>query len=317
MHGSLIPFVVGALLVPTLLVAAEAPTIPAANSYESDVNQWHAQRVERLQREGGWLTLVGLYWLDEGENKFGSDPGNHVILPAGKAPAVAGSFVRHGKQVTLQPAAGLDSAMTTHIGDAAVTASTPLKTDADGEPTEMRIGPLTFFVISRGDRLGIRVRDSQAPALATFHGIDRFPIEVSWRIEARFEPFTPPKQIPITNVLGMVDPTPSPGAVVFEHGGQTFHIDALVDTDDGRLFLIFKDQTSGKETYGAGRFLYTDAAPKDGKVVLDFNKAYNPPCAFSTYATCPLPPPQNRLALRIDAGEKAWGHGAEHAGVTP
>jgi uncharacterized protein (DUF1684 family) len=173
----------------------------------------------------------------------------------------------------------------------------------EGDKVRIRV------VIKRGDRLGVRVKDKQSPALAGFHGLDNYPVEPSWRVEARFEPYSPPKEVPIPNVLGQVTPSPSPGAVVFDWQGKTYRLDALGSVEEG-LSLIFADQTNGKETYGAGRFLET-GPPKDGKVVVDFNRAYNPPCAFTAFATCPLPPAQNRLALRVEAGEKKYA-GAAH-----
>ncbi len=226
-----------------------------------------------------------------------------MIFPAGKAPAVAGSFERHGKDVTIKVMPGVG---VTHDGKPVDTLF--LRSDADGPPTGLELGSLRFFVIDRGDRVGVRVKDTKSPALAAFHGLDEFPIRPDWRVAARFEPYQPPKQIPIPNILGQVTDTPSPGAVVFEKDGKTYRLDALPGGEDGSLFVIFGDQTNGHETYGAGRFLGIDP-PKDGRVVVDFNQAYNPPCAFTSYATCPLPPKQNKLAMRVEAGEKKYGEG--------
>ncbi|HVT57741.1 MAG TPA: DUF1684 domain-containing protein [Thermoanaerobaculia bacterium] len=289
--------------------APAEPTAPTASVapdealHRKEIEGWRAERLAGLKKDNGWFTLVGLFWLHEGENRFGSDPGNVVILPQGKAPAVAGVLVRHGNDVELraEPGAGVQ-----HDGKQVATLA--LASDAKGPTTVLKLGSLSFYLIKRGDRLGVRVKDSQSPALAAFHGIESFPIDGRWRVVARFEPHQPPKKIPIANVLGTTEDQPSPGVVVFEHEGKTYRLDALTESDDGSLFLIFADQTNGRESYGAGRFLNTPA-PKDGKVVVDFNKAYNPPCAFSAFATCPLPPPQNRLALRIEAGEKKYGDG--------
>lgn len=273
------------------------------DAYTQEIETWRADREKGLKREDGWFTLVGLFWLKEGENRFGTDPGNTVIFPEGRGPALAGTLVRKGDavEVKVQPGAEV-----THEGKPVTTLA--LQDDSKGEPTVLQLGSLSFHLIRRGDRLGVRVKDSKAPALAAFHGLDNYPVQPGWRVEARFEPYTPVKKIPIPNVLGQVDQSPSPGAVVFERGGKTYRLDALEGSPDGGLFLIFADATSGKETYGAGRFLATDP-PKDGKVVVDFNKAYNPPCAYSAYATCPLPPAQNKLALRVEAGEKKYGEG--------
>jgi hypothetical protein len=179
--------------------------------------------------------------------------------------------------------------------------------DAGGKPAVLELGSLNFFVIKRGDRVGVRIRDKASPVLASFKGIDEYPIQPEWRIVARFEP-SKDKKIPIANIIGQVEDETSPGAVVFDWRGKTYRIDALEGGDDGGLFLIFGDQTNGKETYGAGRFLDTEA-PKDGKVVVDFNTAYNPPCAFTAFATCPLPPAGNKLQLRVEAGEKKFAGG--------
>ncbi len=282
--------------------ASSADAKPDAGAaYNQEVEAWRKTRVEGLKREDGWFTLVGLFWLDEGENRFGSASSNKVILPEGKAPAVAGRLVRKGDAVRARIEPG---AKVTHGGKPVT--ELDLQHDLAGEPTILQLGSVSFFVVKRGDRIGVRVKDTEAKALKAFHGLDNYAIDPSWRVTARFEPYQPPRQVPIPNVLGTIDDTPSPGAVVFERGGQSWRLEALEGSPDGGLFLIFADQTNGKETYGAGRFLSTEP-PKDGKVVVDFNKAYNPPCAFSAYATCPLPPRENRLALRIEAGEKKYG----------
>jgi len=286
-----------------------APTSPAVTlaapspeAYRREIDSWRATRDSNLRDPNGWLTLVGLFWLDEGDNRVGSDPRSRVVLPAGKAPAFAGTLVRHGGDVTVhaEPGSGLAS-------DHGPVTEMSMAPDAKGKPTVLRLGSVSFFVIKRGDRLGVRVKDSQSPALAAFRGVESFPADAGWRVVARFEPHPRPTSIPITNVLGMTEQDPSPGVVVFEHGGKTYRLDAL-DNGDGTLELLFADATTGHETYGAGRFLDTDP-PRDGKVVVDFNKAYNPPCAFTTFATCPLPPRQNRLAVAVTAGEKKYGEG--------
>jgi uncharacterized protein (DUF1684 family) len=160
----------------------------------------------------------------------------------------------------------------------------------------------------RGGRHAIRLRDPNAAARRNFHGIDTYPIDLAYRVTARFEPYAPPKKVPIANVIGTVDTMLSPGALVFQLGSRELRLDPLLEEPDATsLFLIFKDETSGSETYGAGRFLYTDL-PVDGRVVVDFNRAYNPPCVFTEFATCPLPPPQNDLEAAVRAGEKDYAH---------
>ncbi|MGE5278884.1 MAG: DUF1684 domain-containing protein [Acidobacteriota bacterium] len=283
----------------------ESTSVPAAGgaaeSYADEISQWRARRLERLRSEGGWLTLVGLFWLEPGKNAVGSGAGNRVVLPPGKAPAFAGSLDRAGESVTLHAAPG--SGM---LADGKPVTTLALRSDEDGEPTVLTIGSLSFYVIRRGERLGVRVKDSQSEARRNFHGIESFPVDPKWRVEARFEPYDPPRSIAVPNVLGTVDSEKSPGALVFELEGKTYRLDPVLERGETDFFVIFGDQTNGKETYGAGRFLYA-SPPVGGRTVLDFNKAYNPPCVFTPYATCPLPPPENRLAIRVEAGEKAYG----------
>jgi uncharacterized protein len=184
-----------------------------------------------------------------------------------------------------------------------------LAVDTSGAPTLVRFGNANFQVIERSGRYGLRVKDNDAATRKAFPGhMDNWPIDPAWRIEAKFEPHPPGTTIEIASIINTLDPMPNPGAVVFEKDGKTYRLEA-VDEGDGQLFLIFADRTSGKETYGAGRFLY--AAPAvDGKTIVDFNKSYNPPCVFTPYATCPLAPPENRLDLAVTAGEKKYAHAA-------
>ena len=182
-----------------------------------------------------------------------------------------------------------------------------LASDAGEAATRLRTGSVLFYVIERAGKLAVRVKDSQSEARREFHGLEYFPIDPSWRIEARFEPYDPPRPISVPNVLGHQDTEKSPGALVFERAGQTYRLDPVLERGETDYFVIFGDATNGKETYGAGRFLYVKP-PVDGKTIIDFNKAYNPPCVFTDYATCPLPPAQNRMKVRVEAGEKEYGH---------
>lgn len=296
------PLLLITLLAAATLWAADA-TAPDPDTYRKEIETWRQERNEGLKKEDGWLTLVGLYWLKPGENRFGSDPQNPVILPAGKAPGVAGVLVREGDAVTVRVEPGV--AVT--AGGHELKPGMPLKKDVDGEPTILELGSLRFYVIQRGDRLGVRIKDRESATLATFHGLDNYPIQPEWRVVARFEPHKD-RKIPIANIVGQMQDTPSPGTVVFERDGKTYRLDAIEGSPEGGLFLIFGDTTNGKETYGAGRYLDTDP-PKDGKVVVDFNTAYNPPCAFTAFATCPLPPRQNKLPVAVEAGEKKFAGG--------
>ncbi len=296
-----------ALLAAALLATSGLPA--SASEAESDgaswvhkVETWQKDRNASLLEEDSWLSLVGLFWLHEGENPFGSDAGNVVILPEGKAPAVAGVLLREGNAVRVRvaPGAGVTS------GGEPVTEQA-LTPDSAGEPTVLELGTLSFYVIVRGDRIGVRIKDKESPVRKAFHGIDFYPIQAAWRIDARFEPYDPPKKVAIPNVLGQVTEADSPGAVVFERDGKTYRLDALGSVKDG-LDTLFADTTNGHETYGAGRFL--DLGPVvNGRVEVDFNTAYNPPCAFTAFATCPLPPKDNKLTLAVTAGERKFGEG--------
>lgn len=285
------------LLMLTLLATTPTPADPVA-----DVEAWRAARVARLQAPDSWLTLVGLHWVEEGTHAIGSGKDNDIVLNTG--PAKLGTLVRKEKEVTLTLADGVDA----KIGDAE-SRSGVLAADASGAPTVVRFGNSSFMVIERSGRLALRVRDNDAATRKAFPGhMDNYAIDPAWRIEAKFEPHPPGTTIEIANIINTLEPMPNPGAVVFEKDGKTHRIEA-VDEGDGQLFLIFADRTSGKETYGAGRFLY--AAPAvDGKTIVDFNKAYNPPCVFTPYATCPLAPPENRLDLAVTAGEKNYAQAA-------
>lgn len=268
---------------------------------EAETRAWHQKRVSNLTSEDGWLTLVGLHWLKEGDNRFGSaEEKNDLVFPAG-TPEHIGTLTLKGGKVTLavQPGVPLTRGGQPFTGGA-------LRNDMEGQPDVLSLGTLRFFVIRRGEKFGIRVRDTEAQARKQFHGIPTWPVSTAWRIEGRFEPAATPRKMAIPTVLGTVDEMQSPGTVVFTVNGQEYRLDPVQEPGDDKLFIIFADQTNRSESYGAGRFLYADL-PKDGKVVLDFNRAYNPPCAFSPYATCPLPPPQNRLKVRVEAGEKRYG----------
>lgn len=284
-------------------MTAGQPAKTTGAAYAEELERWKAKRLADLKGEDGWLSLVGLHWLKEGENRLGSDPSNEVVLPEGKAPRAAGSLFLSGGAVRIEakPDAGITS-------EGKPVTSLDLQTDAGGRPTVLKLGTLTFLVIKRGERYALRVRDSEAPARENFRGLEYFPAGERWRVEARFEPHDPPKVIPIVNVLGMEEDQPSPGSVVFELNGQTYRLDALTEAGEEQFFIIFADATSGKETYGAGRYLYAGPPDASGRLYVDFNKAYSPPCAFTRYATCPLPPEQNRLPVRVEAGEKFSGH---------
>ena len=278
-----------------------AGSSPENASYASEIEKWRAERLEEINGEDGWTTLVGLFWLNEGQNRFGSDRSNEVVFPRDRVPGFAGSLWLDKGTVRLD--ANPDAGLTSNNSPVSKLA---LRSDADGEATVLKVGSLTFFVIKRGEKLGLRVKDKNSPARSHFAGLVYFPADPRWRIEARFAPYNPPKTIPVVNVLGTVEDMMSPGALVFEINGKTYRLDPVSEKGSKQLFIMLADKTTGKETYGAGRYLYVDPPGADGKVVVDFNKADNPPCAFTKFATCPLPPRQNRLAVRVEAGEKKY-----------
>ena len=288
-----------------LLAGSCARTTPKPDptAYTKEFEQYRAQRITDLKSETGWLTLIGLFWLKPGANKFGSDPANDFVLPKQKVKPFTGVLTLEDGRVKLE--APIQSGLT--FQDHPVS-SLELKSDADGKPTVFNLGSLNFQIIKRSDKFALRVRDKENPDRANFTGIESYPPDLKWRIEARFEPYNPPKPLAIMNVLNMESDETSPGAVRFEVDGKTYRLDAVSEPDEPRLFMIFADQTNGRETYGAGRYLYVEPPDSSGRVVVDFNKAYSPPCAFTNFATCPLPPDQNRLPLSIQAGEKYSGH---------
>ena len=271
-------------------------------AHETEIQKWQSERLASLTKDDGWLTLVGLFWLNEGENKFGSEAKNAVVLPKDKAPGIAGSLWLEKGHVRLAARTGVEIA----ADNKSVTALDLKDDNDDTGPTILKLGSLLINVVKRGERIGVRVKDTESRTRREFKGLEYYPVDPKWRIEARFEPYQPAKTIPITNVLGMTDDETSPGAFAFEVDGKTYRIDPILEKGETNLFVMIADETTGKETYGAGRYLYVSPPDATGKVVIDFNKTYSPPCAFTNFATCPLPPRQNHLPFRIDAGEKKY-----------
>ena len=255
-------------------------------TYEKDIEGWRREREERLRREDGWLTLVGLYWLQEGENTVGSGPDSVGIIDFHDGKAVL-------RVTGNEPVLVDDTPAKTAV----------LRDDAaqDG-PSLVKIGTITFFVIKRGDQYGVRVRDANSPERQSFSGRKWFDISVDYRLRAKFIAHNPVRTVSVVNTVGLLTPMDNPGYVEFSLHNQEYRLEAFSE-DDGELWFIFKDATSGKSTYGAGRYLIAPLTA-DGFVDLDFNKAYNPPCVFTKYATCPLPPKENVLPIAIEAGEK-------------
>ena len=269
-------------------------------SYRTRVGQWRAEREASLTAPDGWLSIVGLFFLKEGTSTLGSDPSCDIVLPH-PAPAAAGRLERHHRRVVGRFPAGT----ATDVAGRAVL-DIDLSLPREGPPPTVRIGPLTLNVHASGSRLGIRLRQDDSPLRSMFGGLSWFPVDAEYRVTARYTPLDAPTSIEIPNILGDSEPHVIPGTLSFTLQGQagTLTPYRMETGQRHRLFIVFTDGTSGRETYGAARFVYADW-PGDGETVVDFNMAYNPPCAFNPYTTCPLPPPQNRLPMRIEAGEKS------------
>jgi uncharacterized protein (DUF1684 family) len=273
-----------------------APRTDEAGAYQASVRKWRQEYEADLTSDHGWLTISGLFWLHEGENRFGSDPTNDIVLPD-SAPADAGTFEFHAGKTIVHIKPGVAVTMK---GRPVVTA----ELRPDSREDRLVLGSLTLWVHASGDRYAIRLRDPASALRRDFRGLSWFPVDESYRVVARFVAYDQPKNVPIQNLAGDSLALPISGYAVFTLHGQEFRLEGQTERD-GSLSFVIRDLTSGKETYAASRFLDTDA-PKDGIVILDFNEAYNPPCAYNPYTTCPLPPPGNRLRTRIEAGEKTY-----------
>ncbi len=286
----------------TLLLAGACFTGCRERTFQREYAIWQQERIERLRSESGWLNLAGLYWLREGENSFGSDSSNYIEFPQ-KAPAFIGTYILDDGYIRFIPQE--DAGVL--CGDS-LAREMEIAADQDGQPTLLQTGSLAWYIIERGGKYGIRLRDYEHPALKAFKGIESFPAKPEWMITAEFEAFAEPREFLVPTVLGTFESYRCPGILRFSIGGTGQVIYPMESGE--RFFIIFADGTSGLETYGGGRFLYTDIPDKDGRVLIDFNRAYNPPCAFTAFATCPLPPRENLLDVRIEAGEKysSGGH---------
>lgn len=269
-------------------------------NYKKEIDDWHKKREENLKAENGWLNLAGLFWLKEGKNTFGSSDKNQIQFPEGTIDANAGYFERTGTTVKIV----VNNDVDINLNGKPVKEAIIFEANSD-KPLVLSYKDLKWVIIQREDRIGIRLRNLKSPLLQSFHGIERFPVDANWKVEATLVTTNQPVEIPITNVLGQTTKEKSSGKLVFTIKNKEYSLDVL-DEDDG-FFILFGDETNGDETYPSGRFLSASKPDKNGKVILDFNKATNPPCAFTPYATCPLPPLQNRLPIAITAGEKVYG----------
>lgn len=275
-----------------------------SQAWRSEVKTFRAERAERLTQPDGWLTLVGLEWLEPGEQTFGVSPRADVKLPLEEGPDVAGTLKVDPPEVHLEPRPGAGL-----VVDGEPAEAMRLVADTRGEPTIVSLGRLRFYVIEREGRFGLRIKDPKSPTRLDFPGLSWYPIDPDWRLTGRFERYDRPRRIELAAAAGPAQEAFVPGLVRFEAAGQELSLAPVVsdpEARDARLFFVFHDRTSGSTTYPAGRFLYAEP-PESGEVVLDFNKAYSPPCAFTPFATCPLPPPENRLPVAVEAGEKDPG----------
>lgn len=266
-----------------------------------EIEQWRAERVAKLTKPDGWITLIGLHFLKEGANTVGSAKDNDVVLAKGPARVGIVTVARDGR-ITFEPAPDAGVRV-----DGASVARAELKWDVPSNPTLVTFGTVSFFALDRAGTKALRVKDSDSPRRTRFAGLEYFPVDPAWRIVARWEPFDKLRMVPVGNILGKSDLTLTAGHAIFERDGKTIELLAIDEGADAPLFFVIADATSGKETYGGGRHLYV-ARPNAGEhtLVLDFNRAENPPCAFTPFSTCPVPPKQNRLPFAVRAGEKTY-----------
>lgn len=273
------------------------PVITDEAAYREEIEAWQNQRLERLKSKDGWLSLAGLYWLEEGENSFGSDSSNDIVFPE-KAEAFCGSLVLDSGSVSLRVAEGVAIS----LNDSLVK-ELELRDDHSGNTTRLQQGDLAWYIIKRGERFGIRLRDHKHPRIDELDHIPSYPIQTGYVVEATLEPFEKPRTMIVATPLeGFTESYECPGILNFRIKGEKLQLHPFISGEG--YFLVFADETTGLDTYGAGRFMY--ATPDSaGRILLDFNKAYNPPCAFSPFATCPMPPGENFLPAAIEAGEKS------------
>lgn len=270
--------------------------------YHTEIEAWHAHRIEQIKAADGWLNLIGLFWLEAGNNTFGTGEKNQVVFPDSTIEEQAGFFRVHDGRVEMHVNPG--TTWHTVRGDSA----SPVIVFHPDSAKQLQVenGRIAWTIIRRDGKFGVRVRDLTLRGVRSFQGIERYPIDPTYRIEATFTP-TAGKTIEITNIIGQTTPQFSPGTLTFSWKEKEYQLDVL-EGGNQEYFVIIADETSGKETYAGGRYLYVRHADEQGKTVIDFNKAYNPPCVFTPYATCPLPPRQNVLPFSILAGEKLYGH---------
>ena len=288
-----------------VLVFADVPS-----GWKVGLLAWRTHREQRLSAPDGWLTLVGLEWLKTGPNTVGSAPDNRIRLSAA-APAHLAVIEVNGSDIRIAPPAGGFPAGVQLDGTPAQAAK--LADDEAANPSKLSTGTLTILLLHRGDRYALRIKDSQAPTRIDFHGLHWYDPDPRYRVDAKWIPFVPMKKIPVPSIIGVTDQMPAPGVAEFTLDGKTMQLEPVLEEPDAKqLFFILRDSTSRTTSYGAARFLYTDfpdhGLDQPGHLVLDFNRLQNPPCAYTAFATCPLPPEQNKLAIALPVGEAKYSH---------
>jgi len=291
------------------LSALNATDTDSAATWRASLLTWRAELAKELQQANGWLTLIGLEWLKPGDNTFGSAPGNNFVVKAPTA-AYLGVVQLNDKGLELLPPHGGYPKGLLVDGRLPENPQT-LGSDDSEHPSKITTGTVTITIIHRSERYGLRIKDSKAPARTQFHGLRWYPPDETYRVQAKWIPYNPPHQVAIPTILGTEVKSDVPGAAEFTLDGKMLRLEPILESpDEKELFFILRDTTSTTETYGAGRFLYTPlpdhGLAEPGELILDFNRAQNPPCAYTPYATCPLPPPQNRLPIAIPAGQQRY-----------
>jgi uncharacterized protein len=304
------PLVILFAVIAVLGTGCASPKLAAGVAWQSDLATWRAQHAVELQKPDGWLSLVGLEWLSPGDNSFGAADDNKIHLPRG-GPEHLGILHLEGTKVTLAPARGGFPAGFLVDGRPAQQQELYTDPDSDKHNPRMTIGTLNVYVVHRGDRFALRIKDAMAPTLVGFRGLRWYPPDPAYRVTARWIPYNPQKSVTLATLIGTSYVQPVPGTTEFRLSGATYQLEpVLEDANVEKLFFILRDATSTTTTYGACRFLYTGFPSKgldrDGELVLDFNRLENPPCAYTSFATCPLPPPQNRLSIALPAGEQRY-----------
>ena len=291
------------------LCALGATDTDGAATWRAGLLTWRADLAKELQQPNGWLTLIGLEWLKAGDNTFGSAPGNNLVVKAPTA-AYLGIVQLNDKSLQLLPPHG-GYPKGIMVDGKVPESPQPLGSDDSEHPSKITTGTVTITIIHRGERYALRIKDSRSPARTQFHGLKWYPPNEAYRVQAKWIPYSPPHKVAIPTILGTEIMSDVPGAAEFSLDGKTFRLEPIEESpEEKELFFILRDTTSTTETYGAGRFLYTPlpdhGLAQPGEVTLDFNRAQNPPCAYTPFATCPLPPPQNRLPVPIPAGQQRY-----------